>query len=103
MQRLLALCYATALYVMLPSRRSDAQQSGNDNDDVTEADVRAWMESADVDELLKGADPLEEEEREPPEMFSWIRRSTTRRRTSATSTARMMNWRRPGGRRRPDL
>ena len=52
MWRLLALCAAaTALYVT-PPRRLQRIRAG-DNDDVTEADVRAWMESADVDELLK--------------------------------------------------
>ena len=69
MQRLLALCAAaTALYVTPPRRHRRTTVKG-DNDDVTEADVRAWMESADVDELLKGGIDLEEiEERELPEM-----------------------------------
>ena len=69
MQRLLALCAAaTALYVT-PSPRLRRTTVKGDNDDVTEADVRKWMESADVDELLKGGIDLEEiEERELPEM-----------------------------------
>ena len=69
MQRLLALCAAaTALYVTPPRRLRRTTVKG-DNDDVTEADVRKWMESADVDELLKGGIDLEEiEERELPEM-----------------------------------
>ena len=69
MQRLLALCAAaTALYVT-PAPRLRRTTVKGDNDDVTEADVRKWMESADVDELLKGGIDLEEiEERELPEM-----------------------------------
>ena len=69
MWRLLALCAAaTALYVT-PAPRLRRTTVKGDNDDVTEADVRKWMESADVDELLKGGIDLEEiEERELPEM-----------------------------------
>ena len=69
MWRLLALCAAaTALYVT-PAPRLRRTTAKGDNDDVTEADVRAWMENADVDELLKGGIDLDEiEERELPEM-----------------------------------
>ena len=75
--------------ITVAARGLDTTVKG-DNDDVTEADVRAWMESADVDELLKGGIDLEEiEERELPEMK--IDEESRRRRTSATSTARTMN------------
>lgn len=69
MYRLLALCATCAALHLAPPRRIQRTVRRSDNGDVSEADVRTWMENVDVDELLdNGIDMDEVEERELPEM-----------------------------------
>ena len=99
MYRLLALCATCAALHLAPPRRIQRTVRRSDNGDVSEADVRTWMENVDVDELLdNGIDIDEVEERELPEM-KLDRKEYDASPYVGESTAWTTRWRRRGGRR----